>query len=625
MRSLRTRLTLLVAFLIILTTFLLTLSTYNQMKKEVLAGISQEMDTAMGGYGSALGNWVREKVQATASLTAIASEADPLPYLKLLDAAGDFDLVYIGYADKHAVFSEDRPRKPDYDPTVRPWYKKASAVGDSIITDPYTSASTGKLLISFAKPVKTGAEVSAVVATDVTLDQIIAGVLSIKPRAGSYAFLVGKDGKLIIHPDKARVLKPITDIITGMTPDTLARIANNKELAELTISDRQDFLRLTPIQGTDWYLGLTIDRTEALSPLKQLLMTSIGGAMLLIAIVMPIAAMMLKSMLADLFRVRDAMRDIASGGGDLTRSILMRGQDEIAQTADAFNRFLEQLRIMFRQVRNEADNLTSGVTDLNSTVRQVATDSQHLSDISSANAATIEEITISISHIADNATSVEELVRTTGQLSKQSGDTMQRVATEVRHSAQEVEQLAQVLGALEQRSQQIAGIVSVIKDIADQTNLLALNAAIEAARAGEQGRGFSVVADEVRKLAERTANATVEIGTMINAMRDESNHATKRMSGTVESVNLGVGMCEKASVIILDIQNNMANVVERMSEIALSTNEQKQATNIMAQSAERMTTRIHDSDAALQHARGTLSDLNDLARQLKTMMGGFKL
>ncbi|WP_137937693.1 methyl-accepting chemotaxis protein [Chitinivorax sp. B] len=337
------------------------------------------------------------------------------------------------------------------------------------------------------------------------------------------------------------------------------------------------------------------------------------------------AGILLGRMLADLNRVRDAMREIASGGGDLTRSIQIRGQDEIAQTADAFNRFLEQLRTMFRQVRDEADNLTNGVNELNSTVRQVATDSQHLSDISSANAATVEEITVSISHIADNASDVEDLVRATGGLSKQSGDTMQQVATEVGRSAQEVQQLAQVLGALEQRSQQIAGIVNVIKEIADQTNLLALNAAIEAARAGEQGRGFAVVADEVRKLAERTSTATVEIGNMINAMRDESNQATKSMSGTVESVTQGVGMCEKATTIILDIQSNMANVVEKMSEIALSTNEQKQATTAMAQSAERMTTRIHDSDSALQNARGTLNDLNSLASQLKSMMGGFKL
>ncbi|WP_171013814.1 cache domain-containing protein [Chitinivorax sp. B] len=277
MRSLRARLTLVVAILIMLTTVLLTVSAYTRMKNEVLAGITQEIDTAIGGYGTVLSGWVAEKARATGALTAIAGEGDPLPYLKLLDAAGDFDLVYIGYADKRAVFSEERPRKPDYDPTARPWYKKAVEVGDGVITDPYTSASTGKLLISFAKPVKSSSDVSAVVASDVTLDQIIEGVLSIKLRASGYAFLVSKNGKLIIHRDKDRVLKPVTDIAEGITPESLSKIADDKQLAEVKISGRDDFLRLSPIKGTDWYLGLAIDRSEALAPLRQLLLLSVGG------------------------------------------------------------------------------------------------------------------------------------------------------------------------------------------------------------------------------------------------------------------------------------------------------------------------------------------------------------
>jgi methyl-accepting chemotaxis protein len=181
-----------------------------------------------------------------------------------------------------------------------------------------------------------------------------------------------------------------------------------------------------------------------------------------------------------------------------------------------------------------------------------------------------------------------------------------------------------ILESLNTRSQEINGIVNVIKGIADQTNLLALNAAIEAARAGEQGRGFAVVADEVRKLAEGTAKATVEIAGMISAVRDETGEAGKNMQLTVESVRRGVEKSRTAASRINEIEQKLQDAVNRVADIALATNEQRSATTAMAQTTEQINTQVLAEADAIQLARTELAALARTAAETEALVSGFR-
>ncbi|VEB45508.1 Methyl-accepting chemotaxis protein 3 [Chromobacterium violaceum] len=259
------------------------------------------------------------------------------------------------------------------------------------------------------------------------------------------------------------------------------------------------------------------------------------------------------------------------------------------------------------------------------TVDKVAHDSRQISDVSSSNAATLEEITVSISHIADAAREADGLVNHTGQVSSESAHGMQQISQEMNSTVDAVKGLSAMLSSLDQRSQQISGITNVIKDIADQTNLLALNAAIEAARAGEMGRGFAVVADEVRKLAERTGQATVEISGMVSTIREETSQAVSNMQRTVSSVDGGVELTLGAVQRIEQIQQAMQEVMAKMNEITLSTSEQHKATTMIAQSTEQINGRIVDSDDALQTVRDTLSELSQSATSMRQLFSSFRV
>ncbi|UGA40769.1 methyl-accepting chemotaxis protein [Chromobacterium haemolyticum] len=118
------------------------------------------------------------------------------------------------------------------------------------------------------------------------------------------------------------------------------------------------------------------------------------------------------------------MREISQGEGDLTRRIEVAGEDEVAQTAQAFNQFVQRLNGMFRELRDEAGQLTQGVIEVSGAVKRLADDSHVLADISSSNAAAIEEVTVSISHIADATRETDSLARNTGEHSRERAPTI---------------------------------------------------------------------------------------------------------------------------------------------------------------------------------------------------------
>ncbi|WP_035061566.1 methyl-accepting chemotaxis protein [Andreprevotia chitinilytica] len=442
-------------------------------------------------------------------------------------------------------------------------------------------------------------------------------------------YVVDEAGKIQIHRDPAlvkvsdkvdmRSLSGVGDVATALLTKGDFNLAhyNGPQGATVIASS------YLPVAG--WYVVVEMPQAEINATVNRTMvwLAVVDGIALVISIALVIT--LVGTITRPLARLRDAMKSLASGQGDLTVRLDANSGDEIGEIAGSFNTFMGQLREMFLRVKEGTGHLTTGVASINEMTTRLAKDSQHNADMASATAATIEEITVSIGVIADNTQSATNAVNEAGNVSAASAQSVARVADEIGQVAASMDKLSGVMSGLEASSQKIASIADVIKDISDQTNLLALNAAIEAARAGEQGRGFAVVADEVRKLAERTGKATIEIADMVRNMRSESGDAMQHAEHTSKAVQTGVGLVEHAIRDIESIQGLMHSVVQTTTDIRDAAVEQSKATELMAKRAEQLSTRAQEEDEDIRRTSSVVQDLGRLADDLRGLVGRFRL
>ena len=239
-------------------------------------------------------------------------------------------------------------------------------------------------------------------------------------------------------------------------------------------------------------------------------------------------------------------------------------------------------------------------------------------------AATVEQLTVSINHVADNANEAHGLSSDSGRQSAEGGAVIQETLASMQRIADTVQGAAAQIAELGQHSDQISSIVNVIKEIADQTNLLALNAAIEAARAGEQGRGFAVVADEVRLLAQRTANSTQEITEMIKKIQLGTRSAVSNMEIGVQQVSSGVEQASQAGDAIVTIRQASASVVGVVDQISLALREQTVASQDVARNVERIAQMSMENSEAVADTSRTAQGLQQLALSLEKQVASFR-
>lgn len=311
--------------------------------------------------------------------------------------------------------------------------------------------------------------------------------------------------------------------------------------------------------------------------------------------------------------------------GDLTVEVEATGKDETAQLMAAMGNMVDSLRQLISEAISISHGIASASNQLHATSDQIATGSEEVACQVGAVAAASEEMSSTSRDIAQNCTLAAESSKGTSMTATSGSAVVQETNNGMVIIAERVKQTASTVDALGRRSEQIGEIIGTIEDIADQTNLLALNASIEAARAGEQGRGFAVVADEVRMLADRTSKATKEISSMISAMQRSTTTAVVAMGTTVEQVNEGVTLANKAGSAIGEIREGEERVDSVVSYISQALSEQTSVTNDYASQVEKVASITEVNSAAASKLASEAETLQDLANAMQTVVGRFKI
>jgi methyl-accepting chemotaxis protein len=227
--------------------------------------------------------------------------------------------------------------------------------------------------------------------------------------------------------------------------------------------------------------------------------------------------------------------------GDLTGKIEIKTRDETGELLKALKKMNDDLTQIVRQARLASESImttTQGISMGNADLAQrTGEQSASLEETASS----MEELTATVRHNADNSIKVNEAAQSSHESAQEGATRMAEVV--------------KTISRINDRAKQITGVISVIDEIAFQTNLLALNAAVEAARAGEHGRGFGVVAGEVRALAQRCATAAKEIKGLITDSEATIKDGGRFVEQARTSVDGIVGQVEQVSALIQEISH----------------------------------------------------------------------
>jgi methyl-accepting chemotaxis protein len=612
------------SLLLALTVGLLSVQQLFTVRSEVEGLVKVSLKEMVVGVGNTISAELSNKKAMAQSMTeSIELNPDDRGYVKQLlekpAIKNSFLAIGLGYESDAVVVENDDGWEPDasYDPRKRPWYMDAKRERTQIVTAPYVDVSTKQTIISIGNPVMNGNRFVGAMFYDLELGGLSELVNSVNIFDAGYLFLVTDKGQVIAHPETESNGKPFAEVLPSVTL--------KEGLQQAKVDGVDSLISVTREASQDWFVVAVVDEDKAFSALATLRTNAIVFGLLGILISVVVMTLLIRTLLRPLGELNAAIKDVATGEGDLTKRIAPSNTPEFAELAQGFNQFAASLQERITHLKQLGDEVAASGKQTVTSSRQSSQAMQDQLKELEMLATAIHQMSLASNEVAENAQRASESANEVDRTTLEGSAVVSDTAKSIDALSDRIDQAVEQVKGLEHATSNIETILAVINEIADQTNLLALNAAIEAARAGESGRGFAVVADEVRTLAQRTQESTTEIRGMIEQLQNGSAAVSHAMTESRNTAVKAVENAKLADTALVRIRQSIEQISDMNTQIASAAQEQSHVAEEINQNAVKIKTLSTSVVDLAQDSSNAMEQQRSHTESQKSILDRFKV